>query len=206
MIQTEKTLIEFQDKIVVKTFMERHKEGFKSPDEIFDSELRAYQYFNRIDWKWAPRLTGYDPAERRLSLKRINGMSLAKAISEEWGFNIRFVIDQLIELDRSLWKNRINCLNMTVQDIMVEEETSRVYMVDYEDTYLHSRYKKILYHQMLSPKLFRIKDNRTKSEFISALRENRHRFHKYYQRWAYILCLYGIRHFILQKRGFDVVR
>jgi len=84
----------------------------------------------------------------------------------------------------------INCLEITCHDIIVEKDTSRIFMVDYEHTYLNSKYKKISYDQVLSNKLMRHEDTKMRRKFIRGIKKIRHNFSKYYKRGAYSLGVY----------------
>ena len=205
MTKPSKNEIEYHDDKVIKTFHPRSKAGIKSQGEAFDSEVAAYQFFDEIRWGWAPSLLGYDMIKRQIQIKRIKGLSLRETISRNLEFNVEDVVNELIELDRLLWINRINCLQIKSDDILIEEGSSKIYLVDFEHTYLNSRFKKILYNQLLGPKLLKIEENETKRQFILTLQKRRSQFHRYYFRMTYILCVWLCRRFLFRKKGDNIL-
>jgi hypothetical protein len=203
---SSKNEVEYEGGIVTKTFHPRTKLGIRSHDESFRTELAAYQFFEKIRWGWAPNLLEYDFERKKLRLQRINGRSLTEMITRSVEFDVREVISQLLKLDRLLWLNRINCLQINSDDIVVEEGSSKIYMIDFEHTYLNSRYKKILCNQILGPKLYKIEDNGTKSQFISSLLQRRKHFHKYHLRTTYILYVWLCRRVLFRKKGDNILK
>lgn len=202
---SSKNEIEFQDDLVVKTFHPRSKPGILPQDEAFAHELAAYQRFERIRWGWAPSLIGYDVEKRQVHIERIKGLSLRETISRDIELDVDKIVDELMELDKLLWVNRINCLQIKPDDILIEEGTSRIFMIDFEHTYLNSRFKKILCNQLLGPKLFKIEENETKRRFISSLQKRRSQFHRYHFRMTYVLCVWLYRRLLLRKKGDNIL-
>ena len=198
-------IISHDDK-VIKTFHPRSKPGILSPDEAFAHELAAYQHFKKIRWGWAPRLLGYDMEMRQVHLQKIKGLSLKETISRDIGFDVDKVVDELMELDKLLWTNRINCLQIKPDDILIEDKSTKIFMIDFEHTYLHSRFKKILCNQLLGPKLFKIEENETKRRFICSLQNRRSQFYRYYFRMTYALCVCLYRRVLLRKEGDNILR
>ena len=203
---SSKNEIEFREDLVVKTFHPRTKLGVRPREKAFRSELAAYHYFDKIRWAWAPRLKGHDQKRMEIHIERIWGRSLKQMIAENIPFDISSVVTQLIELDRLLWINRINCLQINPDDILIEERSSKIFMIDFEHTYLNSRFKKTLYNQLLGPKLTKIEENEAKTQFISTLQKSRSQFHKYYFRITYALCVWLCRKFLFGKKGDNILR
>jgi hypothetical protein len=201
-----KNEIEYYDNTVIKTFHPRSKPGILTQDEAFANELAAYKHFERIRWGWNPSLMGYNIEKRQIQIERIKGVSLTEMIARKLEFNVEQVISELIELDRLLWLNRINCLQIKSDDILLEEGSFKIFMIDFEHTYLNSRFKKILCNQLLGPKLYKIEENETKRRFISSLQKRRSRFHKYYFRMNYILIIWFCRRFLFRKKGDEILR
>ncbi|MHA1988356.1 MAG: hypothetical protein ACW98D_17110 [Promethearchaeota archaeon] len=197
---SHKNPIEIKEDRVIKTFNPRFKKRIKSHEDAFTSELTAYKYFNKIRWAWAPRLLAFDTERKQLKIQRINGSSLSETIKNNLTIDIPYVIDQLVELDRSLWIHRINCLHICSDDILLEKNTSKVYLVDYEYTLLRSRFKIILCDQILSSKIFKIQDQMRDCEFVNVLKNSRSRFYKYKIRRIYFLYTYFIHRFVLRKK------
>jgi hypothetical protein len=206
MIETSfKNPIEIKDNLIIKTFNPRLINGIKSHEDAFNSELSAYKYFKKIRWDWAPRLVEYDIQKKQLKIEKINGSSLSETIIRNLDVDIPHIMNQIVEIDRLLWLNRINCLHICSDDILVEKDTSDIYMVDYEYTQLNSRFKIVLYDQVLSSKAFKSLDNINILEFVNVLKRNKSRFYKYKLRRTYFLYLYFIHRFILRKKRQDLL-
>jgi hypothetical protein len=144
-------------------------------------ELYAYEYFNSKKVDFVPHLLSYNKLEYSLTIENIQGNTLQELI-DGGNFNEQEIIDGLIVVDKYLYLNKINYMNSSVTDILVSSNENRIYIVDFEYTYLNEYYQQILYDCLFGSRMMRIKNKINRDRFLKTLRENKNKFESYYYR------------------------
>ena len=177
---------EIQISICNKEVMKRYncENSFYKYSKIkFLRELRAYKFFNSLKVDFVPKLIGYDTSLCYLIIENIRGNTLRDVI-EEGDFNAYEIISNIIGVDRSLYRKKINYMHSSADDILVTKDRKRIYIIDFEYTFINEYFQQILYDCLFGSRMMRIKNQIGRDKFIEILKKRKHEFESYYFRKA----------------------
>lgn len=177
----EHILVESLGDRVRKTY----REGIVRPGvaaEKFLRELAAYRRFAELGATFVPALLACDEDALWLEIERVaDGRTLADWVETAASNSLEPVIIQLITIDKFLCESRINYLQATPKDIMVGERY-KLYLIDFEYTYLDERFQQILYERMFDARMMNVKNTRSRDIFLAALAARRMEFYRFLPR------------------------
>ena len=173
--------VDISDDKVRKTYIiDSTKPGFQ--EEKFRREVTVYQYFKRCAIGFAPRLLTYDDASCSLEIEKIKGRDLCSILEDGGHIAIDEIIGQLVEIDRYLYDHRINYMNSSPKDVIYDINQNKVYIIDFEYTFLNEYFQQILFDQMFHTRMMKVKNAKSRNEFLAALRSRKGDFRRYYYR------------------------
>ncbi|NKB49969.1 MAG: hypothetical protein GKS02_11495 [Alphaproteobacteria bacterium] len=164
--------VEVRGDRVRKTF-NRDIPGRAPADEKFEREYAAYCRFSELGTDFVPRLIECNRAGLWLDLERIaNGRTLVDWLNDAAHNSFDPVITQLIHIDHYLHKHRINYLAGSPLDVLVAHDY-RVYLIDFEYTWLDERFEDIFCESMNHTRLERVTNTSNRDLFIAMLASRR---------------------------------
>lgn len=173
--------VDISDKKVEKTYiLDSTRPGFQ--EGKFWREVNAYQHFDRYSVGFAPRLLSYDDAACSLEIEKIEGRDLCAILEDGGDIATEEIIRQLVEIDRYLYNNRINYMNSSPKDVIYNNSENKVYIIDFEYTFLNEYFQQILFDQMFHTRMMKIKNVDSRDRFIAALMRRKGEFKLYYYR------------------------
>lgn len=144
----------------------------------FRRECATYERFARLGADFVPRLLARDEAALWLETEHVaGGRTLIDWLEVVPHNSLDPVITQLIRIDKFLYVNRIDYLGCSPKDVLVDDDY-RVFIVDFEDTYLDERFEDSLYERMFHPRLRLVADERNRELFLAMLAGRRNEFHR----------------------------
>jgi tRNA A-37 threonylcarbamoyl transferase component Bud32 len=155
--------------------------SFKYNRTKFFRELRAYKYFNNLEVDFVPRLIGYNQSLCSLTIENVGGNTLRNII-EEGVPNSQEIVSNIIKVDRFLYSRKINYMHSSIDDILVHNDGKKIYIIDFEYTYLNEYFQQILYDCMFGSRMMRVKNRLSRDKFINILHERKNEFQSYYYR------------------------
>ena len=135
--------------------------------EKFKRELSAYKRFDELKVDFVPELISYNEESLSLTIERIDGPNLSELLETCSEYDLVSIIDQIIEIDSFLYKNRINSLHISPTDFIYHKDKNRLYIIDFEYTYLNRYFQQILLDQMFRPRIQRIENARCRDKFLN---------------------------------------
>ncbi len=176
--------LKFTESQVQKTYLYKTPQEHKTQQTKYLREVVAYQKFTDLGANFVPKLLYHDEKNLTLHIEKVEGDHLVKTLQNNSCINVENLIEQLITIDAFLYQNNINYLHCSPHDIIYNVEKKKLFIIDFEYTFLH-RYKQILYRQIVfHPRLLRAKGEGSCTLFIDTLHKNKGRFqHYYYRRW-----------------------
>lgn len=112
----------------------------------FVNEITAYQYFNKINWSWSPKLISYSAPDRGFTLERLRHETIHERLHWNKSLGLNKLINTLKQLEKDLISNKINCRNITNKDILLGNE--KIWLVDFEETTINEKYSQSLFVQL----------------------------------------------------------
>lgn len=182
-----RNLIEFHENHVKKTFVVTDVEEKKHITDNFNRELTAYKKFAQLNVDFVPKLLQYDSELLILEIEKVNGLDLVdlfKQNEKEVCANINndMIIDQLISIDAFLYNNKINVLQLSPKDIILDYKQNKIFLIDFEYTIINSSYKQVLCDRMFHDRLLNLDGNELKDLFCESLKKRRTDFTLYHYR------------------------
>lgn len=144
----------------------------------FRRECAAYRRFAELGADFVPPLLAWDEAGLWLETGRVaGGRTLIDWLEAPPHNGLDPVITQLVRIDKFLYVNRIDYLGGSPKDVLVDEDY-RVFIVDFEDTFLDERFEDSLYDRMFHARMRRVADARNRELFLVMLAGRRKDFHR----------------------------
>ena len=173
------------------------KFDIQSPTEkiLFEREVKTYQYFNTRDIDFVPRLISHKSGE--LKIEYIEGNTLAEIFQSNLLIDVEDIINQIIAIDKYLHKYQVNILRLKPADFILSKKNQKIYIFDFEYTFLNSRFKNTLYDQFLH-NLKLLEKNSGVSLFISRLKNNKRNFYRINQRRFINKLIASIRYILIK--------
>ena len=178
-----RNLIEFHEQYVKKIFIVTDLEEKEQIKSNFTRELNAYKKFAELNVNFVPKLLEYDYESLTLTIEKVNGLDLVDLLSQNEKevsiSNIKSIIDQIIRIDRFLYNNKLNVLQISPKDLIYDFEQDKIFLIDLEYTISNSNYKQILYDRMFHNRLLEIKNIEQSRLFLEALQIRKKEFKRY---------------------------
>jgi hypothetical protein len=168
------------DKVKKTYFPDLGHPGFQ--ERKFRREINAYQHFEHSSMDFTPRLLSYDDAACSLEIEKIKGRDLCELLEDGGDIATDDIIGQIVEIDKYLYDHQINYMNSSPKDVIYNESVNKVYIIDFEHTFLNEYFQQILYDQMFHTRMMKVKNVDSRDRFLGALRRRRGEFKMYYYR------------------------
>ena len=131
---------------------------------------------------FTPRLLSYDDVTCSLEIEKINGRDLCAILEEGGDIASLEIIGQLVEIDRYLYDHKINYMNSSPKDVIYDIDQNKVYIIDFEYTFLNEYFQQILFEQMLHTRMMKVTNVHARDLFLAALSSRKSDFRRYYYR------------------------
>ena len=168
------------------------------PDELatenFRRELAAYQWFTEQNACFVPRLLEYNDIELWFETEPIaNAVTFLDWLKSAPSNSFDPVISQLIAIDKYLYEHRINYLQSSPADVLIDRDF-HVYIVDFKYTFLNQGFKDILFERMFHSSSIQASIDGTSSVVLATLATRRNEFHRFLLRKTqnHILRYFGL--------------
>jgi hypothetical protein len=142
-------------------------------------EKEAYNYFNSKQVRFVPKLI--KSSKGVLNIEFIDGQTLFDHLSMNLDADWGVIIDQIIEIDKFLYKNKINALGLHLKDFMIKK-SGEVFLYDFEYTILNSEYKNLIYDQLIIYSTLKgladIDDKLNLSIFLDLIKKRKNDFYR----------------------------
>ena len=150
--------------------------------EKFQRELSAYKKFSELKVDFVPELVSFDEKLLSLTIERIGGPTLCELLESCSEYDLDSIIEQIIDIDSFLSKNRINCLYISPADFIYQKVKKRLYIIDFEYTYVNRYFQQILLDQMFHPRIQRVKNTQCRDKFLNLLTKKKKDIFRYRSR------------------------
>ena len=123
------------------------------------------------------------------------GKDLCAILEDGGSAAIEEIISQLVKIDRYLYDNRINYMNSSPKDVIYSDSENKVYIIDFEYTFLNEYFQQILFDQMFHTRMMKVQNIDVRDRFLKALKSRKGEFRSYYYRKAknFALSAIGLR-------------
>jgi len=133
--------VEMRDKVVFKAY---YCELSKQAYDKYKREIDAFNFFDAQNASFVPRLLANGVQNDVCWLATsFSGQTLVEWCSDASTAAMREMADQLIEIDAWLFKHRVNYLEASPKDILVDDN-GRAFIIDFEYTFLGERFEQLL--------------------------------------------------------------
>lgn len=95
----------------------------------------------------------------------------------------------MIKIDSFLFKNTINYLHSSTANMLFDEKMNKLYLIDFEHTYLNEYFQQILYDYMFGARAMRTDKVSARDCFLEMLFERLLEFENFYRRKVTAFCL-----------------
>lgn len=173
--------VEIKGKRVRKIFHVRTGDA-GSAKAKFARELAAYRRLGALGADFVPGLLDWDEEGLWLETDLVaGGRTMLDWLEAAPSNSFEPVVAQLIMIDRFFYENRINYMDTSPKDILVADDF-RLYVVDFESTFLDEDFQQVLYDRIFHPRLIYVRDDRTRDAFLAFLANRRDDFHRFLPR------------------------
>jgi len=148
----------------------------------FWREVNAYNRLEDLDADFIPRLLSYDKTKYSLTIERIMGGDLCNILEKNENIDFDSIISQLVKIDDFLFKNKINYLNSSPKDVLYDNEENKIYIIDFEYTFVNEPFQQILFDCMFHARMMRVTNTVQRDHFLYLLQKRRSDFTRYYYR------------------------
>lgn len=138
--------LEFVGDVVYKVY---YLDDYKNAAEKFGRELKAFEFFDKSNVAFVPTLLGHGSEEGMFWLATKNaGKTLTEFLADQVSnSDLEKIFSQINEIDKWLYLNRVNYLESSPNDILVDE-TGNIRIIDFEYTFLHERFEQLLIERL----------------------------------------------------------
>lgn len=173
--------VEIRDEIVRKTFQASVLSRAVA-EAKFQREVKAYHRLESLRVDFVPRLLAEDEGALQIDIERVPaGRTVVQWLESAPHNSFDPVISQIISIDKFLYVNRINYLGASPKDILIDDDY-RVFILDFEETYLDERFEEVLCERMFHDRLNLVKNQERCTFFLAALAGRRNEFHDFTRR------------------------
>ena len=171
--------IEFRKDRVRKIY---HKVGARPEiqKEKFLREVKAYQLFSTLQVQFVPRLLDFHDEELWIETSWA-GRTLVDWLEHSPSNKLDQVISQLIDIDAFLSLKRINYLESSPRDVLVNEK-GHVSIIDFEYTFLNERFQQVLLEKMFHERMHLVENVVQREAFLAMIRMRLKECHCYLSR------------------------
>ena len=173
--------VDFLEDVVVKTYLSNPLLPAINREK-FQREIIAYKRLKLLNAEFVPDLLSYDKAKYSLTIERIMGGDLCNILEKDENIDFDSIISQLIKIDDFLFKNQINYLNSSPKDVVYDSEDNKIYIIDFEYTFVNEPFQQILFDRMFHARMMRVINTVRRDRFLYLLKKRRSDFTRYYYR------------------------
>jgi len=173
--------VDFLEDVVVKTYLPDALLPAINRDK-FQREINAYKSLKLLNAEFVPDLLSYDKTKYSLTIERIMGGDLCSILEKDENIDFEAIISQLVKIDDFLFKNQINYLNSSPKDVVYDNEENKIYIIDFEYTFVNEPFQQILFDCMFHARMMRVTNTVRRDHFLYLLKKRRSDFTRYYYR------------------------
>jgi hypothetical protein len=119
----------------------------KERDKRFGKELKVYNHFKEIDWKYSPKLLNYSREDKTFVIERLKAKSIHQYLTRGIFLNINWLERKIKNLEKEFIRNKIDCRGITNKDLLIGD--NGLWLVDFEETDIDQAYSESLPLQLL---------------------------------------------------------
>ena len=173
--------VDFLEDVVIKTYLPSAILPAINREK-FQREIIAYKSLKLLNAEFVPDLLSYDKTKYSLTIERIMGGDLCNILEKDENIDFDSIISQLVKLDDFLFKNKINYLNSSPKDVVYDNEENKIYILDFEYTFVNEPFQQILFDCMFHARMMRVTNTVRRDHFLYLLKKRKGDFTRYYYR------------------------
>jgi len=189
--KTEASLLiqikEFEGDIYKKYLLNENNDV--TQEKKFWREVKAFQRMEQAKVDFVPKLISFDDSTLTLHMEKIVGLTLTAFLENEGIQAYDSIVEQLVHIDGYLYDNKINYMYASPMDVIIQNKTGKLFIIDFEYTVLDEPYIQILCTRMFHERIERVRNEKNREIFKTLLYKRRHQFRRYYFRR---LCQYYV--------------
>jgi len=181
----------YEERVKKKYLPDPSRPGLQ--EEKFYREINAYKFFNNRNIKFVPKLLSYDESFHILNIQKVDGNDICSTLDDCTNDDMQNIISQLTLIDTFLFKNKINYMYSSPADIIYDKVRNKLFIIDFEYTFLNEYFQQILYKNMFHSRMNRVKNTVSRDLFLKKIRTQRKKFIYYNYR--------RVKNFLLNRLG-----